>query len=195
MNTNHGILLCCAALVLGSCTTKNQESFLVLQKAVSPKSSAALDGGNPNAGCTYDASSSPAAIEGFWPTEDFALGLVLANDLSDNSNPNTGRLNTNVFNATRARITYESTDGSFINIPEQSTPTQGQIDSTTVGVVVAVLIPAAVTAQLATVTSVRLHVRVEGELLDGSTVTSSEYLMVARPVSALVLDTSQCTNN
>jgi len=189
--TPHWLMALGLALALNSCTTKGQDSELEINKLVPPSTTEALDAGGGVTCDTYSTTTAEIPVQTFNTASDFKLGVVITNNLSNNANLTLGRLNTNDFNATEALITYEATDGSVINIPQQVTPTQGVIVAGGTGVVGAVLIPAAVAAQLAGVTAVRLHVQVQGQLLDGTTITTNTYMPIAIPTSS-TQDSSAC---
>jgi hypothetical protein len=56
------------------------------------------------------------------------------------------------------------------------------------------VIPQAVAVDLASVGSVRLHIRVEGRLHDGSTASTNEYLAIGVPTGA-DFDSSSCVTS
>ncbi len=195
MNTKMTcLLLASVALCVGSCSTKNQNSELEIQKLIPPTTSEALDAAGAATSCSYSAATAEYTFQSFNTARDFSVGIVIKNNLTQNGNPSLGRLNTNDFLAMQAITTYESTDGSLVNIPQQVEPIGGVAAAGGTLTTAAILIPAAVAAQLSTVTSVRLHVRIEGRLLDGSTISTNEYLPVAVPTSSS-LDSSSCLSS
>jgi histidinol dehydrogenase len=182
------------AIALNSCTTKNQYSSEEITKLVPPITADALDAAGALASCAYSSSTAEFTFQVFNVSRDFRIGIVVQNNLVSNADTLLGRLNTHDFIVTQAVTTYESTDGSVVNIAQQITPSQGLVPAGGTAVVSAVLIPAAVAAQLAGVTSVRLHTHLEGKLLDGSTVSTNEYMPVAIPTSSDT-DTSSCSSS
>ena len=194
MKTNlHWLIAAGAAFALNSCSAKNQYSSLEILKLVPPTSTAEADAAGAAMDCGFLAATAEYSMQQFNESRDFYVGVVVQNNLADNANSSIGRHNTNDFIAMQAVTTNEATDGTSISIPEQITPTQGTITVGQVGVVGAVLIPAAVAAKLASdgVTSVRLHTHIEGRLLDGSSVSTNEYLPIAVPTTSNT-DTSSC---
>ena len=189
-NNTHWLLALGAALALSACTTKNQSSYIEIGSLVPPTGSTNMDGGSP-LGCAYEASTAPYTQQVFNTNRDFSVGIVVTNNLPDNSDLALGRLNTNGFLVSQVVTTYESTDGTAITAPEQITPAQGLVPTGTTVAIGGTIIPQSVAIDLATVTTVRLHVRVEGRLLDGSTASSNEFLAVGVPTAA-DLDSSSC---
>jgi len=187
------LLIAGAALAAGSCSTHNQYSSLEIQKLVPPTTSEALDAAGAQESCAYSTATAEYTFQTFNVTRDFYIGIVVVNELPNNANVALGRLNTNDFIAERAVTTYESTDGTNINIAQQVTPVQGVVPAGGTAATAGVLIPAAQAAQLANVTSVRLHTHLEGRLLDGSTVSTNEYMPIALPTASSV-DTSDCVS-
>lgn len=188
-NITHWLVLG-AALALSACTTKNQAAYLEITALVPPSGIAASDGGAPLA-CTYSANTASYTQQQFNSGRDFAVGLIVVNNLPDNADLSLGRLNTNNFQITQVVTSYESTDGTAITAPEQITPAQGLVVVGTSAAIGGTVIPQPVAIDLATVASVRLHIRVEGRLLDGSTASTNEYLAIGVPTSAN-FDSSSC---
>jgi hypothetical protein len=191
-NNTHWLVLG-AALALSACTTKNESSYLQIEDLIHPVGTANSDGGTP-IGCTFSTGTEPYTIQTFNTTRDFYVALSVHNNLHDNSDPTIGRINTNDFIVSQVVTEYESTDGTALNQPETITPAQGFV---AVGVTVPVgstLIPAAAAANLANLSSVRLHIRVEGRLHDGSTASTNEFYEIFVP-TVTDQDSSSCVTS
>ena len=184
MNANRFlVMLAAAGALLVSCTTNGQDSDLQILSLVPPTSAGAADAGNAELSCNFLTTTVGYPVQQFNVTRPFSVGIVIENHLANNANATLGRLNTNDFNVTQIVVTYESTDGTVLNEPQQINPAEGLVPASSAAAVGGVVIPGTVVADLASVTSVRLHIHVEGKLLDGTTVKTNEYLATAIPTT------------
>jgi hypothetical protein len=173
--------LAAMALAAVACTTDNERSDLVITKAVRPTIVSSSGG---SASCEVNTGTSEATFGGLDPTlaTSYTMGLVMENRLSTNANPVVGRLNTNDFQAEQTRVDYEFPDPAFQgSVGEHVTPANGLVPTGSSAAIGTVLIPADVIATLKNSTSggnvgtLRIKARVEGKLLDGSSVKTSQF--------------------
>lgn len=186
MKTN---LLYVLALLAAGCTTKNENSALVLTRIVAGSTTGS--GG----ACTIDS----AGLEVDFPPVNFAeasvrVGLVVDNRLV---NPNTVnqilRTDSTDFIAKTAVVDYEIIGSSAAAPAEVTVPATGSpVKASISGVVVAPLVPVGTITGVAAGTYVRITTHVEGKLADGSSVKTSERSWIVVACTAPGCTTPAC---
>jgi hypothetical protein len=170
-------LLTCAvlALALSSCTTKGERSDMVLTAVVLAKFT--QDPAPAPAGQGTCACPAPGALE----TGDVAFStyfspcVQLENRLPNNGDGKT-RLNTNDLIIENLQVYYESTTSTPLTVPPQTIATTGFVPAGGKLTLGAFLVPATVALPTG---PVRVHFYLDGRLLDGSKVRTSEYEYIA----------------
>jgi hypothetical protein len=165
-------LACCAALALASCTTQDERSDLVLTNVLVATSTPATATAAATCSCPVPGGTSSGTTFSFF-VSFFQACLVVENRLPNNAG--NLRLNTNDLILETVRIQYSSADTSTVNVPDQITPISGTVKVAGALSVGAVLVPQSIAAQLPAGGMVRVHVYVEGRLLDGSKVKTSAF--------------------
>lgn len=179
----HRSLNAALALVLAAavpaCTTEDGRGDVVITKLVPPD---LLEGGcildpnrEENAGVIVDLDRLPAG-------GTFRRGAVVENRLVANRTAS-GRLNTNDFEAQTARVKISFPDPAFAGgAIERRIPVHGLVQASGSRAVSVEAIPAGVMDTLrgmalpaSGVGTIRIATRLEGNLLDGSTIQSSQY--------------------
>ncbi len=185
MQTTKSLFAPAVALALcAACTTSSERGDIVAIKIVEPTASTGT-----TTGCVLDTGTPELTFGSFDPSlaTSYTMGLVVENRLASNANTASGRLNTNDFQVEQARISYELPDNPktiVATIGEHVVPANALIPASTTGVAGVVLAPADVIALLkGQQGDIRFKVRLEGRLLDGSGVNSSQYEYVARVCS------------
>ena len=171
------------AAALCGCTTKDERGDLVVTKMVRPTITSGV-----GIACELNVTTSELAFGSVDPAvaPTYLLGAVVENRLVSNANSTQGRLNTNDFQVEQARVRYEFPDASFNpSIGEQTTPANGLIKVSGSGAVGVNVFPPGVITILrgalgASVGTVRAKLRLEGKLLDGSSIKTSEYEYTVR---------------
>lgn len=158
-----------AALVLASCTTKNQSSYIVI---------ASVLGGTPSTPATVPPTCTPGTVETDFllvnaaETQGHASVRVL-NTLAQNGNPGTNRLNSNDFIVHQAVISYEVIGQA--PLPQQIVPADGVVPaggSKSVGVF---FFPPGAKPPATAGQTIRVTFHIEGHLIDGSSARTNEY--------------------
>jgi hypothetical protein len=163
------------ALAAASCTTKNENSALVISKVIPAKATA--DSTTNTVSCAFDSS-----LQEFTPYLPFnvtenagVVGATVDNNLVGTTN-SVLQTDSHAFLPHQAVITYEYL-GSTVSAPGQNiVPTTGiEIPSGQSGTVGVDMFRGVTTlASLAAGTIVRTTFHIEGKLLDGSTVHTAE---------------------
>jgi hypothetical protein len=180
-----------AIVVQTACTTKGQNSAVVTTKIVQGKSSGSADAG-PGAGtlCAFAPGDTEIDNVPLGPGSFGLIGVVVDNRLLNASSVNPLlRTNSNDFQPHQAVVSYEVLGGGSVN-SATTIPAAGMaIPGGGTGVVPLTLFPsgfAAASAGIAGGTYIRVTLRIEGKLTDGSTVKSSdrEYIFLSCPACA-----------
>ena len=165
------------AAALSACSTKDERSDIVITEVIK----ATVVGGT---GCGFDAQTAETfnQVQDITVTDFYNRGLVVDNRLTSNANAATGRLNTNDFEVQSARVKITFPDPAFQGTAiERTVPTAGLAKvaaSTALGVQ---LFTPEITSLLRAIPlaagklgTIRVAVRLDGNLLDGSGVQSTE---------------------
>jgi hypothetical protein len=177
MKTRNAILL--LSLVLASCTTKNENSALVITKVIPPTATVSTVGATQVTSCAFD----PAAVEftflPFNPAENQGeVAAVVTNNMPTQVTVNAVlRTDSNVFLPHQAVVTYEVVGGgSALPTVPNVVPANGlEVPSAGGSAPVGFLIFNGINAAaIPAGTFVRTYFHIEGKLLDGSTVHTSE---------------------
>jgi hypothetical protein len=192
------LIVATLATLSASCGTKDERGDLVVTKLVRQTASSSTAGG---AACIFD----PGTLESVFGTVDptvaptYLMGAVVENRLIANGNPGQGRVNTNDFQVTQARIRYEFPDPAFqASVAEHVTPANGLVKTGAALPIGVVIFPPDVITQLkglvsgSTVGTVRAKVTLDGKLLDGSSTNTNEYTYSIRICSGCI--TARCSD-
>lgn len=185
MKTISKISMCAAALVLASCGADGGEGLLVITGATPPVGDITV----VPIVCAYEIGIGEDAFPVFDTSAGsgpFALGINVENRMA-----NAGAIGLNDVTLIELHIKYESTGGAAISVAEQVTPLSGFVSAGGKGIYGGVLIPEAVKASLAAVSSVRLLIQAWGKTTDGNAVKSAVYRFAAAPI-ATSPDSSAC---
>lgn len=170
-------LVAALSAVAAACTTKDERGDIVLSKFVGPKANGAscsLEPGTAEtAGLVADVNRTPFVRR----------GAIVENRLASNANPAVGRLNTNDFEAQTARIRVTFPDPGYAGATiERTVAVSGIAKAGSSQAVLVEILPNDVVAALkgkalpaSGFGTVRVATRLEGNLLDGTTVQSTEY--------------------
>lgn len=172
MNPKAFVLL---AVVFAGCSTRNQSSYLEIQRVV-PGAYTAATATTP-ASCVVTASGQEVAFLNIDLTKRYGqVGVVVSSALAQNSNTGTGRLNSNDFIAEKTVLNYEVIGGG--SSPGQViAPAQGLVPTGGLASVVTFLFPQGGNfgASIPAGKSVRVIFHIEGKLTDGSSARTNEY--------------------
>lgn len=166
-----------AALLAASCTTNNENGILVITKVVAP--TVTLGGGSTT--CTYSPTSDETIFATFnasvppTSTHGLRLAAVVQNRLAPNGSNIGGRLNNFDFLALQAVVTYEGVGAAAVSIPQQLIPLTGTVPANGTAAIGIDFFPPGTTGIPGPGSTIRLVFHIEGKLLDGSTLKSSEY--------------------
>jgi len=174
MNNRNAILL--LALLAASCTAKNENSFLVITKVIPPL---ATTTGTPPAtttSCTFDPASTEFSFLPFNPAENQGLvAAVVANNLASNAALNTVlRIDTNTFLPHQVVVSYEVIGAGTAPAPNVVPAGGLEIATAGTGTVGFPIFNGRSLAGIGNNTFLRATFHIEGKLLDGSTVHTSE---------------------
>jgi hypothetical protein len=173
MKATRTILL--LALLAAGCSTKGENSALVVTKVLAPKGSSSADAG---AGSVLQCTSSPGDTESSFllmgPDNFGSLGVAVDNRLKNPSDTNNLlRTNSADFYVHQAVVTYEMAAGTGSAPAGSTPPSGGAVPQGTSGSIGVVLFPSHLTGVSAG-SFIRASIHLEGTLLDGSTVKTSQ---------------------
>ncbi len=193
--TTKKLTLICAALLAASCSTKNENAFLVITKLVAPT---AVTSGTTTT-CTFSPASDEtvfATVNASAPptsTKGFRLAAVVENRLTPNTNTTLGRLNSYDFVAEQVVVSYEAAGSAAVSIKPQIIPAGGVVKAGGSSAIGIDFFTPGTTGVPGPGTTLRLVFHLEGKLLDGSTVKSSEYEYLVTTCGTATCDiTSAC---
>jgi len=186
-----------ALATLGACTTKDERSDLVITRIIPAK----LSGTGASATCLVQ----PTDLENSQVTVDLNLtdslvrGVVLDNRLSSNASGVQNRLNTNDFELQNERVKITFPDPAFSGPAiERSIPVAGVFPVNTATATGVTLFTPEMGALLRAIAlpasgrgTIRLAIRFEGNLLDGSSVQTTEREFVVQLCKGCI-DNSAC---
>jgi|GEM_PF-1665712 len=191
--TTKNLTLIGAALLALSCTTKNENGFLVITKMVAPVVTTGSTGGTT---CTF----SPATDETIFATvnpgvpptstKGFRLAAVVENRLTPNGNQATGRVNTFDFVVEQAVVNYEAAGTIAVSIGQQIVPAIGLVKAQGSAAIGLDLFTPGLTGIPGPGTPIRVVFHLEGKLLDGSVIHSSEYEYLVTTCGTATCDTT-----
>jgi len=183
-----------AALILCGCPVTNKNAGVILATKVI-QATTGSSGSSGGSTCTYSPDTLELTFGVFNPLAGgYTHGLVLENQLLDNSTLGPGRVNTNDFQVEYAIIDYGQIDGPAVVLPEQVVPGNALITSGSKGVTQLDLVPVAIAQAIGGNTmKIRIFVQVYGLLMDGTRVHTNtyEYVVQADPSFAVAMPT--CT--
>jgi hypothetical protein len=168
-----------AVFTASACTTKGENSALVTTRVVSGVASGPADAGPGPASCKLDATgTSELAFISLGPDNFGTVGVGISNRIVDATQQNPLlRTNSSDFYANHAVVTYEVIGTGGTITANGTPPASGLVPQGGTGTVGVVLFPSrfsAAGAGIAAGTFIRATIRIEGKLLDGSTVKSSD---------------------
>jgi hypothetical protein len=173
------LILTAAALAsLGSCTTTGGDSFVVITRVVQA-TGAAIVAGSPVQPCTVD-SSAPEVLA---PAFDPAIGLDIFFAV-ENRAPTvvtTPRLESNDFLVDQAILSYEVVGGGGTAPADSSAAAQGFVLAGNKSA--AFVVQAVAAGKVTAGQTLRVHIYLQGKLLDGTTVRTNNYEFIAAAVT------------
>ncbi len=175
MKTRHAIVA--LALLLASCKTRNENSFLTIVGLIPPTATASGTGATATVSCKFDPGSGEFSQLPYNPAENRgSVAAVVQNSISPalglNSLLGTG---TTTFLPHQAVVDYEFIPASAGAAPGQNTiPVSGLEVPTSSKATVGIDIFNGVAIAVPNGTYIRVTFHIEGKLLDGSTVHTSE---------------------
>ena len=186
-----------AFATLAACTTKDERSDIVITRIIPAK----LSGSGASATCLVQ----PTDLENSLVTVDLNLtdslvrGVVVDNRLSSNANGAQNRLNTNDFEVQNERVRLTFPDPAYPGTTiERLVPISGVFPVSSATAIGATLFTPEMGAALRAIAlpatgrgTIRLAIRFEGNLLDGSGVQTTEREFVVQ-ICKGCLDTSAC---
>ena|SRR5438067_4750007 len=178
-----------AALLLCACLVPYKNgSMVVAEKVIQALPTSG------STGCTYKVETEELTFGVFNPLGGgYTHGVVLQNQLQDNSGLAPGRINTNDFQVEYAVIDYAQIDGPAVVLTEQTVPGNGLILTAGKGVTQLELIPSAVAQAIGNNTmKVRVLAQIYGRLLDGTRVKTNTYEYVVQADPSFVLGAPTC---
>ena len=173
MKATRTILL--LALLAAGCSTKGENSALVLTKVLAPKGSGTADAGP---GSVQQCTSSPGDTETSFlligPDNFGSIGVAVDNRLKNLSDTNNIlRTNSADFYVHQAVVTYEMAAGTGSAPAGSTPPASGGVLNGSSGTVGVILFPSHLTGVSAGA-FIRATIHLEGTLLDGMTVKTSQ---------------------
>jgi hypothetical protein len=167
-------ILAGAALALSSCTVKSGRGDIALTGVVLSKYTAASPPAQPTASCACP--TPPASETDYVRYSTYFVPCLQVENRMPNNGDGKIRLNTNDFVVDDVQVTYESTSSTVLNIPTQIIAVAGYVPAAGKTTVPATIVPSAVNLPLE---PVRLRMFLEGHLLDGTKIKTSEYEYIA----------------
>ena len=170
------------ALAAASCTTKNQNSALVITKVIPPTAGTTTVGTATVGTCSLDPGANEFDYLPINPAENSGqIGAVVQNNMISTTTLNPIlRTDSNVFFPHQAIVTYEVVGGGGAALPQNVIPVGASGVTSNGGTAVAgfAMFSGVNLSGVAGGTFVRATFHLEGKLLDGSTVhtTEREYL-------------------
>jgi hypothetical protein len=172
-------LIAAAIFTAAACTTKGENSALVTTRVVTGVASgAATDAGTTPIVCTLSATAAELTFIPLGPDNIGQVGVGVDNRLVDPSAQNTlFRTNSADFYAHQAVVSYEIIGGGGSITASTTPPASGLVPSGQSGTIGVALFPSKFSGQssgIAAGTFIRVTLHIEGKLLDGSSVKSSD---------------------